>query len=173
MRVWKIFTDILTAVLIVILVAIMAFNITCYVKRQNGEIAPTVFGVGVAVVVSGSMEPEIMIDDLVVYCRQSSYEVGEVVTYEGRTVPVSHRIIGERVDEEGNLWYTTKGDFNDNDDGEIAAERVVGEVVLVIPKVGKLQDWIQSGEGFLVLALVMAVLILLSEIQRAILRRIG
>ena len=171
MRIIKRIGDVLTPVLIVILIAVMAFNVTCYVKRQNGEIAPTVLGFGVAVVISGSMEPEIMIDDLVVYFRQSDYHEKEIVTYKGRTVPVTHRIVGKRTDENGNVWYTTKGDFNENDDGEIAADRVVGKVILVIPGVGKLQEWLQSGEGFLVLAIVMVVLLLLSEVKRAFRRR--
>ena len=149
----------------------MAFNVACYVKRQNGEIAPTVLGLGVAVVISGSMEPEIMVDDLVVFLHQKEYYEDQVVTYEGRTVPVTHRIIDKRTDENGDIWYTTKGDFNEDPDGEIAAERVVGKVILVIPGVGDLQKWLQSGEGFLWLAVVMAVLILISELGRAFRRR--
>ena len=159
----KIWNVILT-VLIVLMVLFLIFNGICFYKRAQGDQCPTVFGMGMAIVTSGSMEPSISVDDLVVICHQDSYNLRDVVTYYGTTYPVTHRIVRIQTDENGEVLYTTKGDANTPEDGEIPADQIVGRVILVIPKVGKLQRFIQSSEGFLTLSLIALGLIALSEI---------
>ena len=166
----KIF-NVITTVLIVILALFLVFNTICFVKRQRGDQCPTVLGLGMAVVITGSMEPNIGVDDLVVFWHQDSYSVREVVTYRGDSYPVTHRVVGVRTDENGNVWYTTQGDVNNKDDGEIAADRVVGKVIMVIPNVGNLQRFLQSSNGFILVTVIAVLLIAVGELRNIIGKR--
>lgn len=158
--------NILSTVIIVLLVLVLLFNLICYVKREKyGEQCPTVLGFGVAVVISGSMEPNIMVGDLVIIHEQDDYELKDVVCYTGNNYPVTHRIISMRTDEEGAVWYTTKGDFNNKDDGEIAADRMIGKVIAVIPDFGEFQKFIQTGGGFLLLVAMLLVVLAIHELS--------
>ena len=163
----KKFWNAVSTVLIVLLVLILLFNLICYVKRRvTGDNCPTVLGLGMAVVVTGSMEPNVSVDDLVVIWRQDEYQVRDVITYRGENYPVTHRVIAVRTDENGNVWYTTQGDANNHNDGEIAADRVVGKVVMTVAHVGDLQRFLQSTQGFVTLSITVAALIAFCEVLR-------
>ena len=167
-RIW----NIASTVLIVLLALVTVFNLALYIKRsRTGDSCPTVLGFGMAVVITGSMEPKIRVNDLVLIHEQESYALDEVVTYRTNSKPVTHRIVSMRTDTEGQIWVTTRGDVNNKDDEEIPVEQIVGKVVLTIPFVGAVQEYLQSTEGFLVLTLGVAVLIAVGELLRYFRRR--
>ncbi len=96
------------------------------------------FGYHPAIVGSGSMQPAIDVGDIVVVQHVSPEElkVGDIVQYystEGYTI--THRIIEIRETEEGEV-FITKGDANEIADAPFTADRVVGKVIFVIPKLG-------------------------------------
>ena len=100
-------------------------------RRLTGNALPMPFGVGAAVVLSGSMEPSISVDDLIVVREAEAYEVGDVVVYQTGRVPVVHRIVamdGETV--------TTRGDANNAEDAPIELSQIKGTVIAAIPYVG-------------------------------------
>ena len=147
------------------LIAILIFNAITMIKRSTGgEQLPTVLGFGSAIVLTGSMEPEISPDDMVIIHKQESYALRDVITYEGNTTPVTHRIIEVKTDESGALMYKTQGDANNTDDGYISAEKVIGRVILVIPSVGGAQRFLQSPAGFLLITLIAGALLFLPDI---------
>lgn len=110
------------------------------------EQMPLVFGYGNAVIITGSMEPEIMPGDIVTIRKQRDYAVGEIVTYQGNNNFITHRIMEKTPD-----GYITQGDANNTDDGEISKSRVIGRVVIVIPKIGNLILFFKSPLGMLIL----------------------
>lgn len=161
----KIAVRVLTITLTVLLGLIILFNLSTTIKRRiTGNPCETVLGFGTAVVISGSMEPEISIDDMVVIFKTGNYEKGDVVTYLGNTRAVTHRIIDTRTDENGMTYYTTKGDYNNTDDGEITADKIVGEVLFIIPKFGRVQSFISQPIGFLTITLIAGAVILVPEL---------
>lgn len=167
--IFKKIANALSTVVIVLLVLVLLFNLALYAKRQKtGEQCPTVFGLGLAVVVSGSMEPEIKVGDLVVIYEKEDYNVREVITFEGETKPVTHRIVSKRIDQNGTAWYTTQGDVNNTDDGEISQDHVIGKIVLVIPAIGDLQGFLQTPLGFLILISIVIVILILCELPNMI-----
>lgn len=147
---------VMTAVLAVLLL----FNLLTIVSRYiTGNDHFSVFGITIAVVISGSMEPEISVNDMVVICRQKNYAENEIVTYVSESgALVTHRITG--ITEDG---FITRGDANNTVDGEapIAKEKIVGKVVFVIPRIGAALGYLQTPlgvtcltlAGFLILAL--------------------
>ena len=95
---------------------------------------PTIGNFGFSVVISGSMEPSINVNDVVFTKAESTYCTNDVVVYidgNGKSAVV-HRIVD--IDKDGN--YVTKGDANNSVDKPVAEGAVKGKVVFVLPKLG-------------------------------------
>ena len=100
-------------------------------RSLTGNVLPMPFGYGAAVVLTGSMEPTIMTDELIIVQAQEDYEVGDVVVYQTGKILVVHRIIamdGETV--------TTQGDANNVADAPVDRTHIKGRVIRHIPNVG-------------------------------------
>jgi len=112
---------------------VLGINIYNWNARSlTGNALPMPFGYGGAVVLSGSMEPAISVDELIIVKAEDTYKVGDVVVYQSGRVSVVHRIVqmdGETV--------TTRGDANNADDAPVLLSQVKGRVVAHIPYVGK------------------------------------
>lgn len=117
---------------------------------------PTVFGFHSAVVLTGSMADAIRPEDFIVTRRQKSYAVGDIVTYTAGDTTVTHRIV-----EKTAAGFITKGDANNTPDGEIAAERILGRVVWILPGGGAVLRFLQSPLGGLCAVLGLGALVLL------------
>lgn len=111
---------------------ILGINLYSWNARSlNGNSLPMPFGYGAAVVLTGSMEPAIMADDLILVAEQEHYEVGDVVVYQSGSILVVHRIV-----ELGEDTVTTKGDANNAPDAPVRREMIKGKVVGCISRVG-------------------------------------
>ena len=115
---------------------------------------------------SGSMEPSIMIGDVVITNKAKQYHQGDVVTFsdeDGRTV--THRII--EVKETGNNpVFATKGDANRSKDrNEITFDQILGKATLVIPKLGFVIVFSRTVPGMIILVFIPAGIILFDEIK--------
>ncbi|MFH2019763.1 MAG: signal peptidase I [bacterium] len=126
-------------------------------------------------VLSGSMEPSILIGDVVVVHKQSSYNVHDIVTFNspeaGRIV--THRIVQAEPSSPGQPPFITRGDANrDDDEAQISDSDIIGKVVFTIPKIGFLISFSRSIPGFILLIIVPALGIIFDEIIKiATLRR--
>lgn len=123
------------------------------------------FGVEVFVVQSGSMEPSYHVGS-VVYVKDTDpgmLKAGDVITYRlTENMRGTHRII-EIVEEDGSRAFRTKGDANDGADaGLVYPEDIVGKVIMTIPYLGYLINYIQQPPGSYVAVTVGAVILLLS-----------
>ena len=114
---------------------------------------PMPFGVGMSVVLSGSMEPTLSVDDLVLVHRDARYEKGDVVVFQDGNSLVIHRIISIDGDE-----VITQGDANNTTDDPISTTDIKGKMVASIPVLGAAVRFLKSPVGF-VLILLAAVLL--------------
>lgn len=125
--------SVLRAVFLIAVSLILGINIYNWNARSlTGNVLPMPFGYGGAVVLSGSMEPAIAVDELIIVRAEDAYEAGDVVVYQSGHMLVVHRIVtldGETV--------TTRGDANNTDDNPIELSQVKGRVIAHIPHVGK------------------------------------
>ena len=120
-------------------------------SRLAGDMVPMPFGVGAAVVLSGSMEPEFSVGDLLIIAKSDSYAVRDIVVYQDGRMAVTHRIVSITGDE-----VITRGDANNTEDSPIGIEQIKGKVILAIPLVGYAVDAIKTPIGTLcILALAM------------------
>lgn len=115
---------------------------------------PMPFGVGAGVVLSGSMEPELNVDDVIIVRRETSYHVGDVVVFSRDGAGVVHRIV--RV---SGSDIVTKGDANNAEDDPIILSDISGRVVGSIPRAGAVVEFLRSPLGVLCI-LCLAVLLL-------------
>lgn len=135
--------------------AVLLFLLLCNiytigVRHVTGTLQPDVFGWSWAVVISGSMEPEIGIDDLIIVKEKKEYHINDVVSYESGSSVVTHRIV-----EEGPNGYTTQGDANNTIDTSILSKsKIIGKVEFVIPNAGRLIRYLQSPLGMTCLVLI-------------------
>ncbi|MGQ4555647.1 signal peptidase I [Halobellus sp. GM3] len=119
------------------------------------------------VVLSGSMEPEMSPGDAVIVRDASPDSItrGDVITFgtDGET-PTTHRVI-EVVERDGSAAYVTKGDANEDPDaGTVPHERVIGEVILVIPVIGYVVQFVNTPVGFAAVVVVPMGLFVISEL---------
>ena len=128
----KKFLPVLRMAFLIIVSLVVGLKIYAWNARSlTGNVLPMPFGYGGAVVLSGSMEPAIMVDELIIVKAEDSYEVGDVVVYQSGSMMVVHRIMdmdGERV--------ITRGDANNMDDSPVELAQIKGKVIYHIPKVG-------------------------------------
>ncbi|MFB6068367.1 MAG: signal peptidase I [Halobacterium sp.] len=123
------------------------------------------------VVLSSSMSPTIHAGDVVVVdgVDPANVEEGDVITFEPPSDHqidselVTHRVV-EVVRRDGELFFRTKGDANEEpDQALVPAENVVGTVQFHIPKIGYVIQFAGSGRGTLAFVVVPAVLLILNE----------
>lgn len=143
-------------ILLLILVAvIIGINIyTINASRIAGNAVPMPFGVGAAVVLSGSMEPALSVGDLVIVAESSTYTVDDMVVYQDGRMAVTHRIVSITDSE-----VITRGDANNTEDSPINPDQLKGKVVLAIPLVGYAINAIKTPIGTLCI-IVLAIFLL-------------
>lgn len=135
--------------------AVVAVLLACNVytigaRYLTGNTHPTIFGWSWAIVISGSMEPEIGVNDLVVIHEQDGYRVGDVITFHSGSAIVTHRIAAES--PEG---FTTRGDANNTEDQAITKrEDVIGRVVWVLPDIGRFIEYLRTPLGMACMVLI-------------------
>ncbi len=107
-------------------------------KNLVGDQLPMPLGIGAAVILSGSMEPLLSVDDLVIIRKADDLAVDDVVVYQSGHSLVIHRIIAIDGDT-----VTTQGDANNTADAPISRDDIKGTLVASIPGVGRLLDIIR------------------------------
>lgn len=119
-----------------------SFNATTLAGNQ----LPMPFGVGGAVVLSGSMEPTLSVNDLVIIREAEDYQIGDVVVYQSGKTLVIHRIIAFEGEN-----FIAQGDANNASDAPTPTIYIKGKMALAIPYLGLFMRMIKSLPGTLVL----------------------
>lgn len=118
---------------------------------------------------SGSMEPVIKVGSVVLVQKidTKTLKENDVITYNlssDEKLAVTHRIT-EVVLKNGKTIYRTKGDANKAEDAtEISLEQIKGKVIFSIPFLGYLSLWMRKPLGFILLIILPALLLIISEI---------
>ena len=122
------------------------------------------FGIRVAVVLTGSMEPTLNINDFVIIKKPVSFEVGDIISYQSSDTKndVMHRVISINGDE-----IQTRGDANNTVDAPIDRSQVTGVYVGKIKYVGKVISFFTSPFGFgLIVVFLMVIVLLPTKIKK-------
>ena len=153
------FKDILRLVVLVVCGTILGVNVyLANARNLVGNQMPMPFGFGGAVVLSGSMEPELSVGDLILVKESDDIQVNDVVVYQSMNSLVVHRV----VDVNENM-ITTQGDANNVADEPVDVSLVKGEVFFCIPGVGNIVNFLKTPVG---IVLTIGLAILLVELPR-------
>lgn len=125
------------------------------------------------IVQTGSMEPKIKVGSVVlmqpmrkIATHLPLYKKGEVITFhppDNKDILISHRIT--QVSEENAVFvYQTKGDANTNPDAKpINEANIVGKLTFIVPHIGKFVNFVKMPVGYLIMILIPALYIVISE----------
>lgn len=123
------------------------------------------------VVQSGSMEPAVKLGSVAFARRSSSYVPGDVITFSptgSKRNLVTHRIMVKNFPEgiENEPTYLTAGDANEDfDRSEITQDKIVGKVFLTIPYLGYVVNFAKQPQGFILLVIIPATIIIYEELK--------
>jgi len=131
-KIFGIIVDILTFSVFLVLVLIILSRVKMMI---SGKEYFDVFGYSVFNVATGSMEPAISQNDIIIVKEQKSYELNDIVTFKSDNAYVTHRVISKS----GNN-IVTQGDANNAKDVSIKQEDIIGKVVKVIKQGGVWQQ---------------------------------
>ena len=150
---------VIMAVLSVILIPVLAVNLSLIIKGSlRQDVPPDIFGVAPLAVTSGSMdgsEEDSFPEGALIFVRifseeeKQSLKIGDVVTFRAAdNAYVTHRIVSKT----GNA-VITQGDANNTQDSPITEGDIVGKVVSVWRGFGSVVNFLQTPLGlFSVLA---------------------
>lgn len=131
----------LNIVIYMLLIPLLVYNVSLILQAVlKPNETPSVFGIKMYVIVSGSMKPDFDIGDIVVVkeVEQKELKKDDVISFrQGHTV-ITHRISEEVVEKDKTL-YKTKGDNNNTEDAKpVDFQNIEGKVVNKISSVGKI-----------------------------------
>lgn len=118
-KIKKIVDIIITIILITIILMLLTIII---LKKENNNIH--IGNYYVFKVATGSMEPTLKVNDIILVKKSEEYKINDIITYKENNKYITHRLI--RKEDKG---YITKGDNNQTEDKEIREERIIGKVI--------------------------------------------
>ncbi len=136
LAVFKKIADVFCWLILGILIVVV---VVAFVFHMKGDI-PNLFGYSICRVSSPSMEPELMVGDVILGKEvedKTAIRVGDVITFKGSGeyagMFITHKVIVAPEKEDGKLMLQTQGVANDTPDAPIDAETVKSVVVTTLP----------------------------------------
>ncbi len=163
-------------IIISLLLLIVIINITLIAESKlNNNKIPDIFGFTPFIIVSGSMEPNIPVDNIIITkkARAEDIKVGDVISFKDKNedIVITHRVV-EVKNLNGIYFYKTKGDSNSSADQNLVPySQIQGKYILKIPFLGKLITYVRTPRGMtLVLTFVICIYVLYDIAEREIIR---
>lgn len=172
----KFIMGILSWVVLVLLVLIAAFLLYYFVSvkiyaNKGEEFRPVI---SLYTILTESMVPNINPKDVIIDVTvkdPDDIQVGDVITFVSsasltKGMTITHRVVDIK-EENGEKVYYTKGDANLSPDGAPAKfSNVLGKVLFRIPKLGLLQYFLATKGGWLIIVVIPALVIIISDILK-------
>ena len=140
----------------VLLILLIAIVVLVFITRMNGK-APSLFGLTVFRVQTDSMEPTLMVGDVILDKKVAPEEIhkGDIVTYDctegslaGQTI--THRVAYEPEVRDGVYYYVTMGDkAGAAADAEITYDQIEGKFDRKLPILNQMYTFFLSPGGLI------------------------
>lgn len=147
--------------LLLIGVTLLIYVLDIKIRAAKGDYSSPTFNA--YVVLTGSMLPEIQVKDVVVTKKVEASELkkGDVITFASADTRflgtiITHRIIKKNPPTETTGYtFQTQGDNNNVADSALVPENnIYGKVILKIPKLGYLQEFLATDGGWIIVILI-------------------
>ncbi len=134
-------------IIYIFLLPILIYNLSLIIQSVLKPYeTPNFLGIKTYVIISGSMQPELKIGDIVVVKKitQEDLKVGDIISFRHGQSVITHRI-SRIIEEDGERKYITKGDFNNAEDSEsVTYNNIEGKVIRSVPQFGKIALMLQD-----------------------------
>lgn len=179
-RTGDIISIVIMVVLSVILIPVLAINLTLIIKGSaEKDVPPDVFGIAPLAVTTGSMSGEnddsfdegalifvrILDDD-----EKNSLQEGDIVTFRVDETYVTHRIVAINRNAQSEVeTVVTQGDANNVSDGAVPIGNVVGKCVGSVAGLGEFSMFLRTPGGILVFVGIPVLLFIGYDVLRIVL----
>lgn len=140
------------------------------VQNKISKGTPSIAGLQMYVVLSGSMSPAFDTGSLIFVkpIKPDNLKEGDIITFRGgsgsNSVVTTHRVI--EINEENGLSFITKGDANNvQDPNPVLPDRVIGKVTGHVAYVGYIMEFAQTKQGLILLVFIPGMFIILYELK--------
>ena len=148
------FKKIINVISVVFLVLIVCFVLFTFVSRIMGN-TPSVFGYYIFRVSSDSMEPTLMVGDVILVHKADPDDIqkNDIITYKSKDGSmygrdVTHRVVTEPFEKNGTYHFQTQGDADGAPlDKPITYDQVEGKYVRTMTVIGKLYGFFVTPLG--------------------------
>lgn len=155
----------LSIVINILLIPILIYNLSLIVQAiLNPKKTPSFLGIKTYVIISGSMQPELNIGDIVIVEEVDKEELKkeDIISFRKGQSVVTHRI-SEIINENENITFKTKGDNNNTEDsGTINFEMIEGKVIKIVPNIGKISLALQNKLVIILITIIGYIYLLIS-----------
>ncbi len=171
-KIFRILSYLFLVFLFILACFLVFYIITSAIAKKKGT-KPLI---SMYTIVSPSMEPTIMVGDVIVNVRakdDNHLNEGDIITFYSNAIDtggytVTHRIFKKYL-YNSITYYETKGDNNNSEDiGRITYDNVVGKYVLKIPQLGRIQFFVSSPAGWFLIILIPATFIIINDVLKLI-----
>lgn len=152
-RIMKIISSAIFVVLVLLIILIVFYIVRVNFLASNDRLGEV--KINFYTILTQSMYPTIKAGDVVITYKEDNnkYNDGDVITFvseQNGGITITHRV-DEVYNVNDSYSYKTKGDNNNAPDNEITSgDNVLGKVVVKIPKVGYIQQFLVSKTGWIV-----------------------
>ena len=159
--------------LLLIGITLLIYVLDIKVRSAKGDNSPPKYNA--FVVLTGSMLPDIQVYDVVVTKKVTAktLEEGDVITFASSdsrflNTIITHRIIKKNYDKETNAYtFQTKGDNNNVADSALVnSNNIYGKVIIKIPKLGYLQEFLTTDGGWIMVILLPCLVVISYDIVK-------
>jgi len=159
--------------LIIIGLLLIYYYISVRLYATKGEKYEPQFSV--YTIVSESMEPTISKYDVIINTKVDDIEdvkINDVVTFISTWkvtygMTITHRVVGTKKLDNGEVCLVTRGDNNTQEDSTcVEKQNLIGVTKAVIPGLGKIQFFLSSGIGWLMIIILPALYIIFKDIVK-------
>ena len=159
--------------LLLIGVTLLIYVVDIKVKQMRGDYTPPKYNA--YVVLTGSMLPEIKVEDVVITKKTEPEKLneGDIITFASSDeryygTIITHRIIKKYYDSTTKKYtYVSKGDNNNvRDNALVEQDNIYGKVILRIPKLGYLQVFLASKGGWILVILLPCLAVISFDIMK-------
>ena len=146
--------------LLLIGIALLIYVADIKLREAKGDTSSPTYNA--YVVLTGSMLPDIQVYDVVLTKKTEAKDLkeGDIITFASSDARflntiITHRIIKKYYDSEKKQYtFQTKGDNNNvADSALVQANNIYGKVILKIPKLGYLQEFLATKSGWILVIL--------------------
>lgn len=163
----------LFVLLIIVGILLIYYYISVRLYATKGEAYEPKFSI--YAIVSESMEPTINKFDVIVNTKVDDIKdvkINDVITFISTWkitygMTITHRVVGTKTLDNGEICLVTRGDNNTNEDATcVEKSNLIGVTKAVIPGLGKIQYFLSSSIGWLLVILVPALYIIIKDILK-------